>query len=384
MQWDSPFSPRDVLNLLGIYPNKEGGEFQCNCPFHKDNGKHLSINLSKGTFKCWSSSCNERGGIIQFYSKITGKTSKEAYKDILNKLNINSSSFYEEKKRTLKKMNVKHEVPMKGLLERNAVYTALLDMLTLSDKHMQHLSKERCLSKEYIEYRRYKSVPQGNEEQIAQALIAKGFNLAGIPGFHLNDKTQRWELKANKEGILIPMINFNGYIQGFQIRRDNPPIINGKVKGKYIWLSSKPKDEYDGYSMGCSSSSFFNFACNYKYDNVIHKQVPLIKNEMFAITEGPIKADIFYYLTGNNIIGIPGVNCYEQLVVIVKWLSDLGVRTIYNLLDMDAETNSDVAFAVKKINELCLNHGIQVIRPVWPSQFKGIDDYYIAKLKVKQ
>ena len=61
-------------------------------------------------------------------------------------------------------------------------------------------------------------------------LREKGLYLAGVPGFY---KSQgQWTLKIPGRGILIPVRDVQGQIQGLQVRLDNVE------KRKFRWLSS--------------------------------------------------------------------------------------------------------------------------------------------------
>ena len=188
-------------------------------------------------------------------------------------------------------------------------------------------------------------------------------------------------MKKAKPGILIPARDYYGKIQGFQIMLDTPLVIDGKKKMKYIWLSTKIKDG-EPYSLGCSPTAFTHFACNYWQQD--GKMIPHLKNGIICITEGFLKADIFHFLTGHPIIAIPGVNCLEELKKNIQLLKDTKqLHTVYNMFDMDYETNESVAKQMNKLNEFCVSLGLNVIRPTWPTKFKGVDDYYISKIVKK-
>ncbi len=77
---------KQALIKLGIKINKKNaqGYFVLQCPFHK-NGKEkipsLNLHSSNGYYKCHA--CGIKGGsIINFYIKVTGKSFKEAVKDL--------------------------------------------------------------------------------------------------------------------------------------------------------------------------------------------------------------------------------------------------------------------------------------------------------------
>lgn len=54
----------------------KGHQLQCCCPFHDDSKPSFGINIETGLFNCFS--CNEKGNIVQFVSKIKHITIEEA------------------------------------------------------------------------------------------------------------------------------------------------------------------------------------------------------------------------------------------------------------------------------------------------------------------
>jgi DNA primase len=78
--------PELVLKKLGIRISKKNsqGYFVLHCPFHK-NGKEkipsLNLHSSNGYYKCHA--CGAKGkSVINFYINVTGKSFKEAAKDL--------------------------------------------------------------------------------------------------------------------------------------------------------------------------------------------------------------------------------------------------------------------------------------------------------------
>lgn len=56
----------DHYNIKGL--NKVGEDLRGPCPIHKGGPKtkHLSVNLAKNAFKCFSSNCPARGNVLDF------------------------------------------------------------------------------------------------------------------------------------------------------------------------------------------------------------------------------------------------------------------------------------------------------------------------------
>ena len=87
----------------------------------------------------------------------------------------------------------------------------MLEMMGLNGAHSKDLTN-RGLSRERIAANLYRSMPAGiAERQKIAAGLAKHHDLRGVPGFYYSGS--RWEL-CGKPGILIPIADMRGYIQG--------------------------------------------------------------------------------------------------------------------------------------------------------------------------
>jgi hypothetical protein len=113
---------------------------------------------------------------------------------------------------------------------RNAAYTALLELLTLAPDHLRNLA-ERGLSETAIQNCGYKTTPIIGERLLAKRITDAGIPLHGVPGFY-RDKTEVWPFVTLRRGILIPVRNIHGRIQGMPIRCDNVS------RRKYRWFFS--------------------------------------------------------------------------------------------------------------------------------------------------
>ena len=83
-----PFSTAEVLALLGYFvdPNRSGVYIQC--PFCKSRNKPLHFELTTSRYRC-NKNPNHYGNILTFYRDLEGcENNKEAYKEILDRLNI--------------------------------------------------------------------------------------------------------------------------------------------------------------------------------------------------------------------------------------------------------------------------------------------------------
>jgi DNA primase len=100
--------------------------------------------------------------------------------------------------------------------KRDAVYSALLNVLDLTKKHRRALIA-RGLTDEEVTAIGYKTYP--NRRWDLAERLTKKHDLAGVPGFWRNGKG--WDI-AGKPGIAIPVRARDGKITGLKIRVDRP------------------------------------------------------------------------------------------------------------------------------------------------------------------
>lgn len=112
--------------------------------------------------------------------------------------------------------------------ERNIAYTKILDKLSLSEKHKQHLLNERGFTLEEIKAAGFRSASYFPE-------VGKEF--FGIPGV-----LKRGTLNNAEPGILSPVTDEWGNIVALSVRRDNGE------QGRYRWLTSSTKKNPNGVS----------------------------------------------------------------------------------------------------------------------------------------
>ena len=92
------------------------------------------------------------------------------------------------------------------------------------------LYTSRGLSDEEIDRLGYRTTPVVGMQTIARQLQSSGYYLSGVPGFYRKDGN--WSFACESRGILIPVRDSKGRIQGMQIRRDNA------TRRKFRWVSS--------------------------------------------------------------------------------------------------------------------------------------------------
>ena len=250
--------------------------------------------------------------------------------------------------------------------EIHQTYSLLLSMLPLTPTHKAHLlSPRRGLTEEQIARFGFKSTPPAFLcRSYAERLRRQGCTLQGVPGFYTDD-AGRWTINFSSRtaGILLPAVGMDGLICGMQIRldtplrrRDDPP---GKSGAKYIWLSSIGKPH------GVTSGSPLHFV-----------------GEPFAktvyVTEGLLKADIAYCLTGRSFVAVAGVNSLNGLESALRCMAQNGTKLVVEAYDMDKLENEYVASAAEKVQQIARVAGLQSTSLVWNTAYKGIDDWQLA------
>ena len=331
-----------VLNLPGAPSGRSSYYIPCPCCDSKPGSKHLNINLRKEVFRC--PKCGVSGGIFDLYALYTGVPRDDVRKEMAERLK-SSESLEHIWKRGME-TEVK-EVPVADIEIRNRTYTALLGKLSLASDHAKNLL-ERGLKKDEIDQLGYRTTPVVGMEKIAKELIQEGCELSGVPGFYQTG-SDIWKFTINQRGILIPVRDFRGRIQGMQIRRDD------MKKRKFRWVSSTELKN------GCKAEGWTHLAGS--------------PDEVILLTEGPMKADVIHALTGQTVLAVPGVNALTQLEITLKQLKERGLQKIMTAFDMDMATNPHVQKGYQQLLVLIDQMGFQFGTYLWDGSFKGLDDY---------
>ena len=333
----------DVIPLLGI-PNPPYGRssyyVSCPCCDSDPRKRHLNMNLAKDVFRC--PRCGASGGIFDLYSICTG-VPREKVRDIL----IEKLGNPAERPARRQELPVVHECPLTDVDTRNVTYLALLSKLTLAPDHLQNLLS-RGLTEEEISRLGYKTTPIIGTAAIAKQMQSDGLYLAGVPGFYRTE-SGAWTFAHEQRGILIPVRNLHGQIQGLQIRRDQVS------RRKFRWVSSAEKPD------GCRAEGWTHLA-----------GPPAAK---IILTEGPMKADVIHTLTGMTVLAVPGVNALTQLQKALEVLREEGVKEIKTAFDMDMATNEHVQNGYRSLTELLSEMGFHFGTYLWDPQYKGLDDF---------
>ena len=355
MQNNWPFTMADVVSLLGLpQPPPGRSSYNINCPNCDDRKRHLNINLAKGVFRC--PRCEFSGGVLDLYGYYTGTQDRqEIYKAIIERLPA-STEFRRETHKQRQKPELSSS-PLCRIETRDTAYRALLSQLTLASDHLDNLQR-RGLSKHAIDDNLYRTTPRIGYTSLCKQLLAQGISLAGVPGFFR--KEGQWTLAIAERGILIPVRDLEGRIQGLQIRLDHVD------KRKFRWLSSTDSPE------GCGANSW------------VHIAGPL--HGAMILTEGPMKADIIHHLTGYTVLGMTGVSAIQQLTSVLESIKEKGVTTIMTAFDMDMMKNPHVQSAFRRLQETLDRMGFRFGTYLWDPRYKGLDNYalMLSRLHAQQ
>lgn len=339
------FSMSQVVSLLNL-PGPPGGRsayyIQCPCCDDSPRKKHLNINLKKEVFRC--PKCGVNGGIFDLYALYTGVPRDKVRKALVESLGTPEIRKPEPKKPLPEDVP---ESPLADIDIRHATYTALLSKLSLQPDHWNNLIGRGFSQKDIVDSR-YKTTPVVGMSTIARQLQSEGLCLAGVPGFYRTE-TGSWTFIQEKRGILIPVRDRQGRIQGLQIRRDNVS------KRKFRWISSSFQLE------GCGAVGW------------THLSGPV--RPRIILTEGPMKADVIHALTGMTVLAVPGVNALTQLEVALKDLRNEGLEEIKTAFDMDFATNHHVQNGYNDLLRLLERMGFRYGTYLWDARYKGLDDY---------
>lgn len=338
------FHMTDIIPLLGLpYPpyGRSNYNIPCPCCDSDPRKKHLNINLQKDVFRC--PRCGFSGGVFDLYAHYAG-ISRESVRDTLMARMDVQGNVPQVVKTEIPKVR---EYPPTDIEARHATYSLLLNKLSLASDHRQNLLS-RGLPQEEIDRLGYKTTPVVGMTTLAKQLQEAGCYLAGVPGFYRKDDGQ-WSFLNENRGILIPVRDMQGRIQGMQIRRDNV------TRRKFRWVSTIGKSD------GCKAEGWVHVAG--------------IPRPTIILIEGPMKADIVHFFTGQTVIAIAGVNSLSQLEPVLEEMRNHGVSKIMTAFDMDFLTNPHVQIGYQNLVDLLNKFGITYGTYLWDATYNGLDDY---------
>lgn len=243
--------------------------------------------------------------------------------------------------------------------DRDRVYRALLDALTLSDQHRQHL-RHRGLSPDHVaalQLAGYRTLPDDGQRDPAiraAAAALAGTDALAIPGLYRAKNGKSIRL-AGRSGLVIPVRDHAGLVIALKLRPDDPG--DG---GKYVWLS--------GSHMGGSSPG--------APAHVARRE--LGSSGALRIVEGVLKADVAAALDpGIAVVGIPSCSASSAAVPALRALAPSRVLLAW---DADARENVHVARGLERavvvVRETLPQASLAV--ETWRGDAKGLDDALVA------
>lgn len=398
----------DVARALGFREEKKSGGNWRNfcCPFCGDTKFRLGCNIEKGGYKCFH--CGAKGTPLSLYARATQGISVESLNDektheLIKEMTarcVNGSIPTETEKQRYQHK----EIPVAPSSVLDRTYSTLLSLpwLKLTKEHRANL-KKRGLTDADIQRNGYASFTVKVSEQmavsaknackrfnaikgelfsysrmkqktsasviagmvIASALLKRGCELQGVPGFYKVQNT--WILNL-PEGMLIPTRNSGGQVVGIQVRRD------GDANPRYLTVSANRLP--CGVTTGISRAHF-------PLGNA-----PLTKGTTVYLTEGPLKADVALALLEDKnaaFIAIQGVTNTKMLdEVVFPSLKERGITRVTNALDMDKLTNPGVIMACSALKHLAKKHGIRMEMLCWDAEYATEKEQELAALCEQQ
>jgi hypothetical protein len=348
---DKIFCMTDIIPLLPLpHPPSGKSSYYVPCPRCDGRGrkkdKHLNINLKKCVFRC--PKCGWNGGIFDLYAYYTGMPREDVRNELNRRFGSDDSRRSPGKpKPTIPKTPEAVESPVADIEIRHAAYSTMLSLLSLAPDHLRNLF-ERGLPPEKIGVLGYRTAPVAGGRALAERIQDIGHSLAGVPGFCKDDDGQ-WTFAATRRGILVPVRDIQGRIQGLKIRLDN------EKKRKYRWVSGA------GLTGGCGAEGWIHIA------GPVRERVLLI--------EGPMKADVVHCFTGKTAIAVPGVNSLKHLEKTLIELVELGVNRVMTAFDMDFLKNPNVQSGYAELVNLLCRMNLRYGTYLWHPEYNGLDDY---------
>jgi hypothetical protein len=185
-------------------------------------------------------------------------------------------------------------------------------------------------------------LPEKGRAPIARRLVEQhGFDLCfKVPGIikKTNELGDEYVTLAGSPGIVVPTRIPGGKIHSLCVRKD------GVEKNKYVWLSSKK-------SNGVSPGLVTHVPLGIQYDS-----------ETIRLTEGTLKSDVAFAVSGIPTIGVPGIGNWETALPVLKLL---GAKKVIFSPDADFREKPQVARPCCNCLEGLLSAGFDVDLEVW-------------------
>jgi Domain of unknown function (DUF3854) len=229
---------------------------------------------------------------------------------------------------------------------RDAVYTAMLNSLTLSPAHVDYLRDQKRLSEETITRSLYATVFDVDAMTKRCGALATEYDLAAVPGFY---RDRKWHFIAKAGELLVPIRDRHEQIAAILRRTEGEP--------KYRFASSSTR--------GASCGAPLHYALPYLAE--------LYPDDPIIVTEGALKADSIAEQLHCAVIGVPGVGSLGEIDSQLHGL--LAGRRVFIAYDADEQRNLHVRAALVRLVRMLtsVGAGVDVLR--WSeSAGKGLDD----------
>lgn len=355
------FGIKEIAELLRLRVRHQTQySMDVDCPFCGREYK-MNLNFQKNVFHC--NRCGKGGGMLDLFCHVRGLPDrKTAYQLIQEELQGRPVTVNTTASGQICLAEVTQETVSLAPAEVcDKAYRKMLDGLSLSAAHLRAL-EERGLSVERIREIQFRTTPVHPSPNLTRWMLESGCQLEGVPGFYKNSNGQ-WAANFTRMayGILIPVVSVNGLISGFQIRLDHP-----YNKRKYLWFTSVNKPS------GTSSGSPPHF-------------VGRPEDDVIYITEGSLKGYVANDLLGKSFGAVPGVSQYGSLRALLDMLRPYGKKTLCEAYDMDKFQNVYVEAARQEFFRIARDeYGFETYTVKWSSQYKGIDDWALAKRETQK
>lgn len=243
--------------------------------------------------------------------------------------------------------------PKAPLVVMGEGYGALLRLCPLSARHGSEL-RARGMSDAEIKARGYGSLQLRGRADVCRQMIMEGYELQGVPGFYVHEGG--YYTLTGSPGLLIPVRDQQGEIQGLQIRVNDP----GEGP-RYMWMSSA------GRPGGSSSGS------------PVHIAYPLGLVDDFRtwLTEGALKASLASDKLRAAIVGVAGVSGWRSGLDAAEKVGRKRAGLVV-AFDMDAGENPHVKRHENDLIAAAWGAGWRVAVANWNPAFKGLDDALVA------
>lgn len=301
---------RFLDKLKGVREQGTGWKACCPCPDHGKRGDaNPSLSLSVG---------NEHKILLHCFGGCT-------WDSILEAIGLTSRDLWpkpgdvdaadEAALRARRRGGARPDSADVDSLLRQTIYEALLAKLSLSAQHRLDL-RRRGLNDNHIDGNGYRSSTFLSMKKAVTELHEEfGERLLQVPGFQAKAGTiTAVEIPS---GILVPIRDTGERIVAFQVRSDFAR--NGN---KYLWFS--------GGTTGSGSPA--------------HVPLGVKPSDLIRITEGPLKADIVWALSGVPTIGIAGVTNWRAALPLLAQLKPKAIRLAF---DADLQEKASVANSLR-------------------------------------